>query len=394
MPPSFARFCAAALLFAATAATAAPPKDTDAELRRLAEGFMRENRIPGMAIAVTVDGKERFYNFGVASKESGKEVSSDTLFELGSVSKTFLATLAAYAQEEGRLSLASSVDTYMPEFRGTPFGKVSLIHLGTHTAGGFPLQVPDEVTDQQQLVAWLKAWKPRYPAGTRRTYANPSIGMLGAIAARQMGAPYADVAEKTLFPKLGLVDTYVRVPDGKKAAYAQGYNSKDAPIRVGPGPLDAEAYGVKSTARDLLHYVEVQLGQAPVDPAMKRAIAATHVGYYRSGPMTQDLAWEHYPWPVSKDDLLTGNASRMIREDQPAVALDPPQPTPPDVLINKTGATNGFGAYVAFVPARKLGLVILANHNHPTEARVGFAYDVLKLFVPELGEAGLPGKDR
>lgn len=384
MPLSFARLCAASLLFATTAALAAPPKDTDTELRRLAEGFMRENHIPGMAIAVTVDGKERFYNFGVASKETKRKVTSDTLFELGSISKTFLATLAAYAQEEGKLALTGSVETYLPEFQDTPFGKASLINLGTHTGGGFPLQVPDEVTDREQLVAWLKAWKPRYPAGTQRSYANPSIGMLGAIAAKQMGAPYAEVAQSTLFPKLGLADTYVRVPAGKLDVYAQGYSSEDKPVRVHPGVLDAEAYGVKSTARDLLHYVEVQMGEAPVDPAMQRAIAATHVGYYRSGPMTQDLAWEHYPWPVGKDDLLTGNATRMIREDQPATALTPPQPATENTLINKTGATGGFGAYVAFVPARKLGLVILTNHNHATEARVGFAYEVLQLFSPEL----------
>lgn len=393
MPLSFARLCAASLLFATTAALAAPPKDTDTELRRLAEGFMRENHIPGMAIAVTVDGKERFYNFGVASKETQRKVTSDTLFELGSISKTFLATLAAYAQEEGKLALTGRVETYLPEFQGTPFGKVSLINLGTHTAGGFPLQVPDEVTDREQLVAWLKAWKPRYPAGTQRSYANPSIGMLGAIAAKQMGAPYAEVAQSTLFPKLGLADTYVRVPAGKLDVYAQGYSSEDKPVRVHPGVLDAEAYGVKSTARDLLHYVEVQMGEAPVDPAMQRAIAATHVGYYRSGPMTQDLAWEHYPWPVDKDDLLTGNATRMIREDQPAAALTPPQPATENTLINKTGATGGFGAYVAFVPARKLGLVILTNHNHATEVRVGFAYEVLRLFAPEIGRR-LPRKSR
>ena len=379
MPVSFARVCAATLLFATTAATAAPAQDTDAQLRRLAEGFMRENHIPGMAIAVTADGKERFYNFGVASKATKQKVTSDTLFELGSISKTFLATLAAYAQEEGKLALTGSVETYMPEFQGTPFGKVSLIHLGTHTAGGFPLQVPDQVTDHDQLIAWLKAWKPRYPAGTQRSYANPSIGMLGAIAAKQMGAPYADVAQGTLFPKLGLTDTYVRVPASKMSVYAQGYSSEDAPVRVNPGLLDAEAYGVKSTARDLLHYVEVQMGEAPVDPAMKRAIAATHVGYYRSGPMTQDLAWEHYPWPVGKDDLLAGNATRMIREDQPATALTPPQAAPQDALINKTGATGGFGGYVAFVPSKRIGLVILTNRNHATEARVGFAYEVLRV---------------
>lgn len=377
------KFCALgvpiAMLVSPAIGASAPAKDVDAQVRQAAEAFMREQHIPGLAIAVTVDGKERFYNFGVASKTTRQPVTSDTLFELGSISKTFLATLATYAQGQGKLSLDEHVATYAPEFRGTPFGQVALFDLGTHTAGGFPLQVPDEVTDQEQLTAWFKAWKPRYAEGTKRSYANPSIGMLGAITARQLGVPYADAAEKTLFPGLGLANTWIRVPANKMDAYAQGYNAKDVPVRVGDGLLGAEAYAVKSTARDLVHYLQVQLGEAQVDPLMRRAVADTHVGYYRSGPMTQALAWECYPWPVAKDDLFKGNAARMVMEDQPATAIAPPRSAPDASWINKTGATNGFGAYVAFVPAKHVGLVILANHNHPTEERVRFAYRLMEV---------------
>jgi len=380
---SLVRGCAGVLLFAIALNTPAfaaePATGSDAQIREAALAFMRENGIPGLAIGVVVNGAERFYNFGVASKETGEPVTNETLFELGSMSKTFAATLAGWAQVNGKLSLDAPVSAYVPEMHDTPFGALTLINLGTHTGGGFPLQVPDEVTNDAQLMAWLKAWRPRYPAGTQRTYANPSIGMFARITAQQLGMSYPDAVEKLLFPKLGLAHTFIRVPPSERAAYAQGYNSKNAPVRLNPGVLADEAYGVKSDTRDMLRFLEANMGQVEVEPEMQRALEATHVGYFRAGPFIQDLVWEQYAQPVSLNDLVKGNANVMVLEDNPATALIPPLPPQSDALLDKTGATNGFGGYLAFEPSRKTAIVILANRNHPTEARVRFAYRVLEL---------------
>ena len=115
-----------------------------------------------MAVAVTRQGEQHFYSFGLASWETRAPVTNDTLFEVGSISKTYSATLAAYAQALGRLSLADPVERHVPELAGSAFGKVSLLGLATHTAGGFPLQVPDTVRDRAQLMAYLQAWQPSY----------------------------------------------------------------------------------------------------------------------------------------------------------------------------------------------------------------------------------------
>ena len=71
-----------------------------------------QNNVPGMAVAVTIQGKSYFFNYGIASKESGQKVTKDTIFEFGSISKTFTATLASYAQEHGTLSLSDNASTF------------------------------------------------------------------------------------------------------------------------------------------------------------------------------------------------------------------------------------------------------------------------------------------
>jgi beta-lactamase class C len=349
----------------------------DVMVRNVAQAAMQQYNIPGMAIAVTINGKQRFYNYGVASKETQQKVTSDTLFEIGSISKTFTATLATYAQAEGQLSLIDSPSKYLTELRGSSFDKVTLINLGTHTAGGFPLQVPDEIQNTEQLMNYFKTWQPTYAPGTKRTYANPSIGMLGMVVAKSMEMRFEDAMEQSLFHKLGMPNTYINVPASKMTLYAQGYNKMDAPVRVNPGVLAAETYGVKTSAKDLIHFVEVNLNPTHEETKLQRAILDTHTGYFKIGSMTQDLIWEQYAYPVKLDALLEAYSSKLTDEHDAVTALNPPQLPQKAVWINKTGATNGFSAYVAFVPAKKIGIALLANKNFPIESRIRLAYQIL-----------------
>ncbi|WP_374762711.1 class C beta-lactamase [Achromobacter aegrifaciens] len=366
-----------ALMAAGCAQAQAGQAETDRKVDEAVQAVMREHGIAGMSIAVTRNGAQHFYNYGVASRQTGRPAGSDTLYEIGSISKTYTATLAAYAQVRGRLALSDSPAKYLPELAGSDFAKLSLINLGTHTTGGFPLQVPDAIKNQAQLMAYLKAWKPEHAAGTYRTYANPSIGMLGMVAAKSLNRPFKAAMERDLFPKLGLTSTYIDVPAARMADYAQGYNKQDAPVRVNPGVLADEAYGVKTSARDLIRFVDANMGLNLADAELRGAIAQTHVGYYQLGDMTQDLAWEQLRYPATLDALLTANAGNYNSQSQPVAALNPPLPPQEAVWINKTGSTNGFGGYVAFVPSKKLGIVILANRNYPNEARVRLAYRIL-----------------
>jgi beta-lactamase class C len=110
---------------------------------------------------------------------------------------------------------------------------------------------------------------------------------------------------------------------------------------------------------------------------LEQAIAQTHTGYFQAGVMTQDLIWEQYPYPLALQRLLEGNSSAMLYNATPVTRITPPRRPREDVWINKTGSTNGFGAYVAFIPERRLGIVMLANSNYPIDARVTLAYEIL-----------------
>ncbi len=339
--------------------------------------LMERHAIPGMSVGFVLDGQANIFTYGVASKATGKPVTSDTLFEIGSVSKTFTATLAAYAQIGGQLSLSDPASKYLPALRGSHFDEVSLLNLATHTPGGLPLQVPDEVTNDEQLTGYFQHWKPAHDPGTYRTYSNPGIGLLGITTAKSMHEDFVALMEGKLFPALDLKNTYLNVPAARMDDYAQGYTGTDAPVRMAPGVVAAETYGVRTTAGDLLRFVEANMQTIAVDEKWQRAVIATHTGYYRIGGMTQDLVWEQYAYPVDLETLLTGNSEQMIFEANPVVKLVPPSPPQEDVLINKTGSTNGFSTYVAFVPARKTGVVLLANKYYPIDARVTAAQEIL-----------------
>ncbi|MCR9936848.1 beta-lactamase [Vibrio antiquarius] len=345
-----------------------------------AKGLMNEYDIPGLAVAVTIDGKRYFYNYGFADESKGSLVTNDTIFELGSISKTFAATLTGYAQEKGELNMDDKVKDYIPELKNSVLGNTKLVHVATYTAGGLPLQFPSEVTNDAEMMQYYKTWKPEYEAGTKRKYSNPSIGLFGYIGALSMKSDYTEMMETVILPELGMTNTFVDVPKDKLNNYAFGYSSEGKPVRVNPGILDAQAYGIKSTSLDMLQYIEANMGQAQLNTDIENALERTHTKYFDTDTFTQAVGWEGYNYPVSLSQLLKGNSSDVILNAKPVQASESGT-LGRDVWYNKTGSTGGFGAYVAYVPSEKIGIVILANKNYPNAERVEAAYNIISSVV-------------
>ena len=371
-----------ALVAASLLSSTVQAADSDDRLRSTVDQqatlLMNKHDIPGMAFGIIIDGKSHFYHYGLADKKAKIPVSENTLFELGSISKTFAATLASYSVLNGSLALEDTADKYIPYLKNSTIGNTKLINLATYSAGGLPLQVPDDVTNNKELLRYYKSWQPLFPVNSKRLYSNASIGLFGHIAARSMDADYTQLMERKILPLLDMPNTFVNVPNDKMADYAFGYNAAGEAIRVNPGILDAEAYGIKSTISDMTHFMAANMGLVPLDTDIQQALDNNRKGYYQASTFTQGLGWEMYPYPTTLTALLEGNSMEVVLKPQTITTDKHPTAVLNNVWVNKTGATNGFGGYIAYIPAQKSGVVILANKNYPNADRVKAAYEILE----------------
>lgn len=339
--------------------------------------LMKAQSIPGMAIAVIYQGQPHYFTFGKADVAANKPVTPQTLFELGSISKTFTGVLGGNAIARGEISLGDPVTKYWPELTGKQWQGIRMLDLATYTAGGLPLQVPDEVTDSASLLRFYQTWQPRWKPGTTRLYANASIGLFGALAVKPSGMGFEQAMTTRVFKPLGLDHTWINVPKAEEAHYAWGYRDGKA-VHVSSGMLDAEAYGVKTNVQDMASWVVANMAPDNLqDASLKQGITLAQSRYWRVGAMYQGLGWEMLNWPVDAKTVVEGSDNKVALTPLPAREVNPPAPPVRASWVHKTGSTGGFGSYVAFIPEKQLGIVMLANKSYPNPARVEAAYRIL-----------------
>ena len=337
--------------------------------------LMQKYDVLGMAVGLIYQGKNHEYYYGLQSQIDHKAVDRQTIFELGSVSKIFTGIAGGYAKSQGKLSFNDHPVKYWPDLKNSEINKVSLLELATYTSGNLPLQFPDQVQTDQQVLEYFQNWQVKHPPGQYRQYSNPSIGLFGELSARSMNFPFSVLLEQTIFPKLNLKNTYINVPKAQRVHYAFGYDQNNHPVQVNPGALDAQAYGVKSTLPDMLKLLDTNLNLKKNKPDIKQALLETHHGYFKLGKMTQALGWETFSYPTTLDILLVSNSEKVVMQANPVVKNTVQAKSQ---VFHKTGSTNGFGTYVLFIPEENFGLVMLMNKKIPNAERIKAAYQVFQ----------------
>lgn len=361
------------LPFSATEAASRWGRSQARTVRRAAETFMKATSAPGLAIGLVTPAGRRVFHFGESHPAIRQPVRADTLFEMGSIGKTLTVALAELAVREGAMAWSDTPGRHVPEVAGPGTDQLTLMHLATHCTGGMPRDLPDAVTDWDKAAAWFRAWSPPGEPGKVRVYANPSIGLLGVVAARAMGGDFATLARTRIMEPLGMTDSLLAVPDDAMARYAEGHRRDGRPVRQTVEPLATEAYGLRATAPDMLRFVEAHLGLVPAPAPLLAALRGNQSGQYRTGPLIQASIWEMYAPPAAPEAARAGVAEAIWARPNPAIWFDTPLPPATGAMMHKTGGTNGFGAYAAFWPGQGKGLVIMANRSHSTEDRLTLA---------------------
>ena len=168
----------------------------------------------------------------------------ETLFEIGSVSKTFTATLAGYALARTRCVSTTAPASTGRHCRAAASTASSLLDLATYTAGGLPLQFPDSVQkDQAQIRDYYRQWQPTYAPGSQRLYSNPSIGLFGYLAARSWASRSNGLWSSKCSRHWASNRPTSTCPRRRWRSTPQGYGKDDRPLRVGPARWMPKATG-------------------------------------------------------------------------------------------------------------------------------------------------------
>ncbi|MBV9265768.1 MAG: beta-lactamase family protein [Acidobacteriaceae bacterium] len=287
----------------------------------------------GIVIGVSTHGVRRILTYGTAKP--------DSLFEIGSITKTFTGLLLSQMGAQGRLDLRDSVRDLLPA-RTAAYSKgfeITLLDLATHHSG-LP-RMPDNTGPENQresftnyhasdLYDFVKSHGLERPANADFLYSNIGFAVLGAALASRAGISYQELLRRDITEPLGMKDTAITLSPEQRGRLLQGYGYDGHPTPSWDLDAFASAGGIRSTAGDMLTYLEAQLHPEKT-PFRAALLKSQKFRDYVTGDVRIALAWMYDP------------ATGVFAHD---------------------GATGGFTSYTCFDPHRDFAAVILLN-AHP-----------------------------
>ena len=313
-------------------------KDLELMLRYLVEDGMTPGIVVGLLEA---DGSTRVVSYGSAGPDA-RALGPLSVFETGSVGKTFTATLLSDMVIRGEVALEDPVSKYLPDGVTAPSHggrEITLLDLATHRSGLPKNATNHDPADRQNPYAdftlevmyqFLSSHELRREPGFQFEYSNLGFQLLGQALAQAAGMSYTDLHRERILTPLGMTTAGFTLEGGRAEWMARGHrNGSVVPFWTGTEARRG-AGGLFANIEDMLKYLQANVG--PPGSVLEQAMRTAHEAreHWGEGGAKIGLAW--------KSDTIQGRH-----------------------IVEHRGGTGGFSSLVAFDPEKRVGVVMLTN---------------------------------
>lgn len=299
-------------------------------------------KTPGMSVGIILEGKEYYLNYGYSNKENNVDITTQTNFEIGSLTKAFTALAVTKLEKEGKLSINDKISKFYPQFalkyKGTNYDITveQLMHhtsgIGTHTISLLREDSSSEALNN--LVETLSGIELSSVPGSRFEYATVNYGLLGAIIEKVSGEKYENYIEEKIFSSIGMNNSYVGF-NSKDKNRSEGYKISYFKSRVYDAPVFRNNYSagyVVSNTNDMVKWLQFQLGNTYFG-----------LGSYLNEIHEPDKSVE----PKNNTFYSRGWFNVLNKHDE----------------VMHGGENPNFSTYISFSKKYNSGVVILSNSN-------------------------------
>ncbi|MBB6131389.1 serine hydrolase domain-containing protein [Mucilaginibacter lappiensis] len=309
--------------------------------------YIQKANTVGLSVGVLKDGKITTYNYGETTKDNKQLPTLHTIYEIGSITKTFTATLLAYYVNEGKVKLTDPVIKYLPDSvaKNPELKLITLESLSNHTSG--LARIPDNLeanaTDElnpykdytkQQLFTYLKTCKLNSQPGERYDYSNLGVGLLGTILSKVSGETFEQMVADIICRPLVMSSTTQRLSPARLSNFATVYNITGNETPAWNFDVLASCGALHSSVNDLLVYAEANMN--PAADKLGKAFELTHqITFSKDAKM--GLAWHI---------IIVDGVEYYFHN----------------------GGTYGSSSFLAFNAQKNLAVVILSNSAESTDA--------------------------
>jgi CubicO group peptidase (beta-lactamase class C family) len=308
--------------------------------QELGSGLLAPNTSSGVTVGVLRDGVRRVFAYGAATP--------DSIFEIGSVTKTFTGLILAQMIEQKRVQLDTPVRELLPKSTvAKPEGReITLLDLVIHRSG-LP-RMPDDFHPSDpsnpysdyrvaNLYEFIGTRGVQRPANAPFSYSNLGLGLLGQALAESAREPYARLLEEQVTAPLGLNNTVVSLSPQQRTRFIQGHTADHRDAHAWDAGALAGAGAIHSTADDLLTYLDAHLHPEKI------VAGATASSTARTLPAAIAL-------------------SHKVRDDvEPGLHIAFAWLVDASGIYWHNGETGGYTSFVFFDPSRDAAAVVLVN---------------------------------